>query len=502
MSRVDIRPEAASALPARTATAASSLVEGKRIALSHLWTRVGIHPATVFVFLSLAFGAATVFVVPPLRGPDEIAHFLRIYSYTRGELFPAAEVDGRKGIFVQRELHDQLHFFKEAGEWFAVARDEGVRYGEIMAVHRDFGGTIGDWLEQAPVFMTFAGTEGYHPVAYIPYIVAGAIGSALGLEFTHMLFLMRLFGVVAFTAAAAYAIAVTPVLKWAFVLIALLPVAIYNRSVLSADGAALSSALVITALCLKAVWKAAAAPVWQRSFWMTLCALSKQPHIVFLLLEPMVHPLKELRWRWGRVAFVVLPGLILSPLWVVAVSAEIATWRLQLEEHHPREHFDPLWKLHYMWEHPSHFPLATWRALSGWWDRLWQELIGILGWQDILLRPWTYVVLTILLLLVPLQKLQLDGAARARVVVMTGLTVLSYVVLVYLIFFLTYTPVDTDHVRGVQGRYFVVALPVAAIFVAGAFNVKLPDGASAGIATAGALISGTATVEALFRAHW
>ena len=67
-----------------------------------------------------------------------------------------------------------------------------------------------------------------------------------------MLLLMRAFGLLAFTAAAAYAIAVTPALKWAFVLIALLPVALYNRSVLSADGAALSSALVITALCLRA----------------------------------------------------------------------------------------------------------------------------------------------------------------------------------------------------------------------------------------------------------
>ena len=187
---------------------------------------------------------------------------------------------------------------------------------------------------------------------------------------------------------------------------------------------------------------------------MTLCALSKQPQIVFVLLELMVYPLKELRRRWHRVAIVVLPGLILSPLWVVAVSAEIAAWRLQLEEHHPPEHFDPLWKLHYMWEHPVHFPLATWRALSGWGDRLWQELIGILGWQDVLLRPWTYLVLTILLMLVPLQKLQLDGAARARVIVMTGLTVLGYVVLVYLIFFLTYTPLDVDHVRGRPGTLF------------------------------------------------
>ena len=500
MRRVGVQPEAALSQLSRTTTITSA-ADGARTALSHIWAQIRIQPTTIFVVFSLVFGLSVIFVMPPLRGPDEIAHFLRIYSYTHGELLPAAEINGRKGIFVESDLHNELHFFKGAGEWFSAARDEGVRYGQIMAVHRNFVTETNNEIDQAPVFMPFAGTEGYHPVAYIPYIVAGAIGRALGLDLTPMLFLMRLFGLVAFTAAAAYAIAVTPVLKWAFVLIALLPVAIYNRSVLSADGAALCSALVITALCLSAVWKVAA-PVWQRSLWMTLCALSKQPQIAFVLLELMAYPLKELRRCWSRVAIVVLPSLILSPMWVVAVSAEIAAWRLQLEESHPPEHFDPIWKLHYMWEHPGHFPLAVWRALSDWGDGLWRELIGILGWQDIVLPTWTYLVLTILLLLVPLQRLKLDGATRARVMVITGLTVLGYVGVVYLIFFLTYTPLDIDHVRGVQGRYFVIALPVAAIFVAAIVNLELPDGMSAAIATAGAMISGIATIEALYRAHW
>ena len=236
--------------------------------------------------------------------------------------------------------------------------------------------------------------------------------------------------------------------------------------------------------------------------WMTLCALSKQPQIVFLLLELMVYRVKELLRQWLRVASVVLPSVILSPMWVFAVSAEIAAWRLQEEGHHPPEHFDPLWKLLYMWDHPYHFPLAAWRALSGWGDRLWQELIGIVGWQDILLPTWTYVALTVLLFLVPFQKLQVSGATRARVAVITGLVVLSYVILVYLIFFLTYTPLDVDHVRGVQGRYFVVVLPVAAIFVAIVVNRELPNAVPAAIAITGSMIAGIATVEALFRAHW
>jgi len=155
-----------------------------------------------------------------------------------------------------------------------------------------------------------------------------------------------------------------------------------------------------------------------------------------------------------------------------------------------------------MWEHPYHFPLAVWAALSGWADRLWQELIGIVGWQDILLPLWTYLVLTILLLLVPIQKLQLDGAVRARVVVITGLAVLGYFVLVYLIFFLVYTPIDTDHVRGVQGRYFVIALPVAAVFIAALTNCELPRGVPAAIAIAGSMIAGITTVAAVLRPHW
>ena len=100
----------------------------------------------------------------------------------------------------------------------------------------------------------------------------------------------------------------------------------------------------------------------------------------------------------------------------------------------------------------------------------------------------------------PFQKIQLDG--RTRVIIIAGLTAAGYLVLVYPIFFLTYTPVDIDHVRGVQGRYFVIALPVAAIFLASLVNRELPKGAVPSVAIIAAMISGAATVEALFRAHW
>jgi uncharacterized membrane protein len=111
-------------------------------------------------------------------------------------------------------------------------------------------------------------------------------------------------------------------------------------------------------------------------------------------------------------------------------------------------------------------------------------------------------VLTVFLLLVPLQKLNLDGAVRARVAVITGLAVLGYVMTVYLIFFLTYTPLNIDHVRGVQGRYFVIALPMAAIFLTSVINSDLPRRVVATIAITGSLLSGITSFQALHGAHW
>src|SRR5438046_10080549 len=88
-------------------------------ALSRIGRRFGSWPAIVFALLSLFFGSAIIVVNPPLRGPDEISHFLRIYSYARGELLPVTEINGRMGIFVDLVLYVRLHFFNVSCERFA-----------------------------------------------------------------------------------------------------------------------------------------------------------------------------------------------------------------------------------------------------------------------------------------------------------------------------------------------------------------------------------------------
>src|SRR5260370_41139857 len=100
-------------------------------------------PASIFVLLSLAFGSIIIFANPPLRGPDEIGHFLRIYSYARGELLPVTEISARKGIFVSPGLYNRLYYFKPPGGVFAGSREDSMRRGQIMAYSSKLADPLG-----------------------------------------------------------------------------------------------------------------------------------------------------------------------------------------------------------------------------------------------------------------------------------------------------------------------------------------------------------------------
>src|SRR6266542_5143912 len=144
MRRSHIRSQTASVRLSREQTAETPRWYVFWSRLVPIWSRLESRPAFVFILLSFVFGSAISVVVPPLRGPDEIAHFLRIYSYTRGGLLPATEVDGRKGIFIDSELYTRLSFFRNAGERFGRNREQGLRYGEIMKEYPHPCGTLGE----------------------------------------------------------------------------------------------------------------------------------------------------------------------------------------------------------------------------------------------------------------------------------------------------------------------------------------------------------------------
>lgn len=456
-------------------------------------------PAILFVILSAIIGTLLIAVTPPLRGPDETAHFVRAYGLSQGIVIPdARDAEGRKGISMPADLHRGFNYFEQIR---ISEKNSGFGYEQAFAKYFSAAGVPVVGPRNAPaVFVPYEGSEGYSPVAYLPQAVAALAARLAGLDFLPTIYLMRLAGLAAMTAVIAYAIALAGPLGWSFMTIALLPAAIYGRAVINADGAAVAFAMVAAALCLRAARDFG--PL-QRGVWLCLCVLSKPPNLAFVALEILRRPLRELRRSWIAVALVAVPPVLLTVLWTLASSADVAAWRLVELHGEKLEEFDPAWKLAFMLNNPSHLPMSFLGLLqtidAG---EFWRQVIGVLGLFDTVLAYWVYPVVTVLLLATFLVRLDADRPERHRVARAALASALLYCLAVLLIFYLIWTPVHDSAIRGVQGRYFVPILPLLAIAAAALIH-WLPDRRLPALSAFGAgLLSGAASVVAVLRADW
>jgi len=413
----------------------------------------------------------------------------------QGDLIPSqADTRGRRGVFLPARLHREFAVFEAAHakerriHWSREARNELQRNDSLT----------GD--DGEPVFAAYEGSEGYTPIVYLPYIAAAVAARLANLDFAGTIYLMRLIGLAATTAVIAYAIAIVPYFRWAFLCIAMLPAALYGRAVISADGVTLAVAMMVIAIALQGALRPGMGPRVRHLLWMTLAALSKPPTVIFAFVAAMRWSPKELPRHWHVLAVLVLPGLIAMIAWTIATAGDVAAWRLaELTGRDPQQ-FDPAWKVSFMLEHPMHFPAAVFATLRDI-GELWRQLIGVLGLFDTVLHPWTYPAITLLLAAACLTQVDRGAATRHWVSAVAGLTAAAYVLAVFLIFYLVWTPPDAGQAWGVQGRYFLPCLPLVAI-VWCSVNYGLGEQARASAAIAGATLSGIAATEAILRVDW
>ena len=249
--------------------------------------------------------------------------------------------------------------------WQSVNRGDRFNYRRVFDEYRH--GPVDELVVAAHhgVFAPYGGSDGYSPAAYLPQAAAALLARSAGLGFLETIYLMRLAGLAAMTAVLAYAIALTPALKWTFVAIAMLPSALYGRAVINADAAAFAFSLVVVAMFLRAAAGAPAPGAAARSAWLTLCALGKPSGLVFVLLEWMrAEPAGMKRrdvshndiWRkWRAAAIVTLPAVAAAVLWTAVSSADVAAWRLVEITGAAAEEFDPGGSFASCWRSRSHF---------------------------------------------------------------------------------------------------------------------------------------------------
>jgi uncharacterized membrane protein len=207
-------------------------------------------PEIIFLLFGLFFGTILVFVTPPFQAPDEGAHFKRAYQISSGQIV-AKKRNGSVGGVIPLSITKLENYFMRLAD-----KKTKITYQEIidkMSIDLDPTETF---------FGHFPNTSLYSPVPYLPQSIGIAIGRLLNFHTLNLLYLGRLLNLICWTLLTYLAIKITPILKWIFVLLSLMPMTIFLAASLSADPILISASFLLIACTLKY-----AQPNYKISFW-------------------------------------------------------------------------------------------------------------------------------------------------------------------------------------------------------------------------------------------
>lgn len=197
---------------------------------------VGRHPARVTFVVVVVVGLAYALLTPPLTGTDERDHFTRAYALSSGQLLVEQQGD-EFGFQLPTTYTERLDRIR--GSYFRPDRTAFLDH-------------LGDPAPDGPdTFVEGGLTAAYAPVPYLPYVVPAAVGRWFGLSLELTLYLCRVAGVLAYAALLSLAVRRMPTHRWVIAIGGMLPVAVFQASVVSADGMVTALTLLVAALALR-----------------------------------------------------------------------------------------------------------------------------------------------------------------------------------------------------------------------------------------------------------
>ncbi len=195
----------------------------------------------LFLAIALVWGTAQVFIVPPLQVPDEGDHWFRAWALTDGQL--TADRQGMltlPGVFAPTiDIYKRLVRPGHPLPLSLAGQPGFTGYADL------FNGPGSPGTVQVA-----SRVASYGPLSYLPQAVGIGIGRLLGAPPLTSFYLARLTNLLVAVALLFFAIRLAPFGKQFFVLLALLPMTMFELASVSCDALTISGAMFFIALLL------------------------------------------------------------------------------------------------------------------------------------------------------------------------------------------------------------------------------------------------------------
>lgn len=412
--------------------------------------RKGLRPHQLFLLIAPLLYLAYALLTPPFQTFDENQHLYRAWQISSLEL-----TGERRGSQAGGEL--------PAGLAEATMKETSsiVPQGERKVVVRPFSQIfsrntpVGN--EQTRIFYNFFGAVVYSPVSYIPQSFAVGIGEAAGLSVEWTLRLGRLFNSALCIVLIWWALKLIPFGRLVVMTIALLPPTAAGAASFGQDGLVIGAGFLLIGLGLKVAaegrWSDREAVI--AGLTCIAVTMAKIVYLPLVAVPALARPSSVPLRRWLFIPLLVgFTAMILLFAWMRFNSRAIVTFGPDL----PSISEQASWMI----AHPIDLCGLVLRTYLRMLPVLWA---GLYTFGDSTIPTvWSAALAgTAAVFLAMIQGEQRAVAlTRARRGWML-LIFMAVAILIAIAMFFTYTRPDAPYIYGIQGRYFLPALPLAAV---------------------------------------
>jgi uncharacterized membrane protein len=402
-----------------------------------------------FVYMAATL-AVMVFLVPPFMKADEPDHFYRTVSITNLDLVCTRDAAGGYYFEMKRKWIEAPIVMHVWDVWI---------YSDVKFDTRWLRADFSDPKYDEAVYIYE--NCNLSPAGYLP----STLGVLAGKPFENPLFslyLGRLAGAIFFFGAVVIALSLTPATyRPLLYLFAGLPTVLHQVSAVSYDPVHLSLFAVIFALITKfAVEDRLIRPAVLLAFIVAvLWAINVRPlaYVPLILLLGAIRPSNIAPDR--RRALRMLGAAATGSLFVTAAFALIYIPRLGTGEN--PEGIDAREQVRFIVSNPGEFLAAAYETVSRQGEWIFKQGIGVFGWTDTPLAFYafygvTFVAAILVYRLFERERLLLGPVQIGAILAAVGLTGVALFVSLYAV----WSPVGSDVIDGLQGRYFVGLLPL------------------------------------------
>lgn len=421
-------------------------------------------PLEVVVALTIMlFGTIFAVIVPPLWGLDEVAHFNRAFEVSNGVVRPVVNDEGRIGSDVPKnlaELEYTVYVDLMDNDTSAISkrhdRTPSIDYERILQQRPS--------KQLQPAFITST----YSPIAYIGATIGIGVVKAFDGTIGQMILLARMVNLTLYVICIYFSLYILrkQKIRWLIIVLTLIPVALFQASVVSADTLTNGIAMLLFASLLhiginkKSVEDDNQLYLWIICIAIILLPLVKVNNIIFILVLPLLFMNKLIRSKKLATITTVVTGvltILLACLWMKQMPttdpSATPTPRIDGLAVSPPE------QIHYMLTHPLNFAVTIIRSFHDSWDSYIKTFTVDIGWNSATL-PIVYSIAMLLFVLCVIiyAKREIIGAKSIIIIYLATVGVLG-ILSAFAAMYVAFSTVGQSVVEGIQGRYFIPFIP-------------------------------------------